>query len=85
MQILGWVVANIIPPSAIRPLFESDGSPTDQTREFFNLISKVTIENDGDPTGVLDPLFIGQHCVDTTNQEEYVAVSLSSAGWKQTT
>lgn len=78
-------MARILPPSAFRPLFDEDGAPTDQTREFFNLVSKLTIENDGDPNGVLDPLFIGQHCVDTTNEEEYVNVDGTNTGWKQTT
>lgn len=82
-------MARIIPPSAIRPLFEQDGSPTDQTREFFNLISQLTIESDGNPNGTVEPLYIGQMCVDVTtvpaSRHAYVNVDLTNTGWRQIT
>lgn len=85
MQRLGWVVARIPPPSAFRPLFDEDGAPTDQTREFFNFISKLSIEGDGDPNGVTNPTFIGQIYSDIANEDSYISTNLTNTGWKAIT
>ena len=82
-------MANIIQPSPIRPLFKEDGTPTDQTREFFYFVSRLTIEVDGNPNGSVNPDFIGQQCVDVTtapaSRHAYVCVELTNTGWRQIT
>lgn len=75
-------MARIIPPSTIRPLINQDLTPTDQTREFFNLQSQMSIESDGTPNGSIEPLIIGQICVDVTNGDAYINVDLTNTGWK---
>ena len=74
-------MARIISPSATRPLFNEDGSPTNQTREFFNLISKLSIEGDGNPNSSVDPLFRGQMYTDVSADEVYVNTDETNTGW----
>lgn len=35
----------------------------------------------GDPTNNLTPDFIGQHCLDTENDNFYIATTAASSGW----
>lgn len=82
-------MARFIPPSAIRPLIDANGGLTDQSREYFNLTSKLSIEVDGNPNGSVEPLFIGQMAVDVTtapaSRHAYINVDLTNTGWRQIT
>jgi len=39
----------------------------------------------GDPTSNIVPRWIGDWCLDTTNDDWYRAISTEAAGWKQVT
>lgn len=68
-----------------RPLLNESGAPGEQATEFFNLLAQFTTESDGDPNGIIDPIYIGQTCVDVTNEDAYINVNGTNTGWKAVT
>lgn len=43
------------------------------------------ITNAGDPSGSVEPTHVGQTCLDTVNDDFYIAVGVTDTDWKQIT